>query len=91
MEITATVKRIEETKTVGQNDFKTRNLVVTTEEQYPQVLSFQFVKDKTSILDKFTANQTVKITFNLKGREHTNQKNELVVYNTLDAWKIESV
>lgn len=91
MEITATVKRIEETKTVGQNDFKTRNLVVTTEEQYPQVLSFQFVKDKTSLLDKFTANQKVKITFNLKGREHTNQKNELVVYNTLDAWKIESV
>ena len=36
MEITGKIKMIEETKTYGNNGFRKREVVVTTEEQYPQ-------------------------------------------------------
>ena len=35
MDLTAIIKRVEATRTVGTQDFKFRDLVVTTEEQYP--------------------------------------------------------
>ena len=49
MEIQGKIKLIGETQTVGSNGFRKRELVVTTEEQYPQHLSVDFVQDKTSL------------------------------------------
>ena len=91
MEITVTVKRIEATKKVGANDFEMRNLIVTTDEQYPQTLAIQFVQGKCVELDKFQPNDKVKISIDLRGREYTNDKGELVVFNTILGWKIEKV
>jgi hypothetical protein len=36
MEITGKIKQIDETKEYGSNGFQKRELVLTTEEQYPQ-------------------------------------------------------
>ena len=91
MEITVTVKRIEATKKVGNNEFQMRNLIVTTDEQYPQTLAIQFVQGKCVELDKFQPNDKVKISIDLRGREYTNDKGELVVFNTILGWKIEKV
>jgi hypothetical protein len=90
IEVIGNIKRIEATKEVGANNFKTREVVVTTEEQYPQTLSIQFVQDKTSLLDNFQPNQKVKITVNLKGRENT-KDGKTSVFNTIQGWKIEGV
>lgn len=90
IEVIGIIKRIEATKEVGANAFKTREVVVTTEEQYPQTLSIQFVQDKTAILDNFQPNQKVKITVNLKGRENT-KDGKTSVFNTIQGWKIEKL
>lgn len=90
IEVIGIIKRIETTKEVGANAFKTREVVVTTEEQYPQILSIQFVQDKTSALDIFQAGQKVKIIVNLKGRENT-KDGKTSVFNTIQGWKIEKV
>ena len=90
IEVIGNIKRIEVTKEVGANAFKTREVVVTTEEQYPQTLSIQFVQDKTALLDNFQPNQKVKITVNLKGRENT-KDGKTSVFNTIQGWKIEQV
>jgi hypothetical protein len=37
-------KRKFDTKTVGTNGFETREVHVTTEEQYPQILAIQFTR-----------------------------------------------
>ncbi len=52
MEIQGKIKLIGETQTIGSNGFRKRELVVTTEEQYPQHLSVDFVQDKTELLPK---------------------------------------
>ena len=91
MEVTGIVKRVEATKVVGINGFETRNIIISTEEQYPQTLSLQFVKGKCQELNNYSTGDKVKIGINLRGREVTNQAGELVVYNTVQGWKIEKV
>lgn len=82
------VKVIKETKQVSDK-FKLREFVVTTEGDYPQVINFQASQDKTELLDSIQVGQQVEVFFNLRGREWTNPQNEVKVFNTLDAWKIE--
>ena len=52
MEILGRVKVINPTQQVSAT-FKKRELVVTTDEQYPQHIIMDFVQDKTDILDQF--------------------------------------
>jgi hypothetical protein len=91
MEITAVIKRIEATRTVGANqDFKIRDLIVTTDEQYPQTLNIQFVQAKCEELDKFAPEQKVKIDINLRGKE-TVKDGKTLVFNTIQGWRIQGV
>ena len=86
--VTAIIKRIEAQKLVGaQQDFKIRDLIVTTDEQYPQTLSIQFVQGKCEELDKFQAGQKVKIDINLRGKE-TVKDGKVNVFNTIQGWRI---
>ena len=60
MEVTGTIRAITPTQEIGSNGFRKRDLIVTTEEQYAQHISIQFVQDKTSLLDNFQIGQGVK-------------------------------
>jgi len=42
MEIQGIIKMIDETKTYGNNGFRKREVVITTEEQYPQHILVEF-------------------------------------------------
>ena len=89
MDITVIFKRAEDIKEVGEKKFKTRSIIVTTEEQYPQTLAIQFTQDRVNAMDIFNPGDKVKIAINLKGREWTNQAGEVSVFNTIEGWKIE--
>ena len=54
MEIQGRIKLVGETKTFGNNGFRKREVVITTEEQYPQHLMIEFVQDKTELLNKLS-------------------------------------
>jgi len=87
--LTVVIKRIEAEKKVGANqDFKIRDLIVTTEEQHVQILSIQFVQDRTALLDKFKVGQRVKIDINLRGKE-TLKDGKTAVFNTIQGWRIQ--
>jgi len=88
MEITGKIKFIDTTKEVGSNNFKKRDVVVTTDEQYPQHILIQFVKDKCELLDKFAVGQDVTIGINLRGNEWINPNSETVYFNTIQGWNI---
>ena len=62
MEIQGKVKLIGETQTFGANGFRKRELVITTEEQYPQHIMVEFVQDKTDLLNNFQVGQMIKIS-----------------------------
>ena len=91
MEIEGTIKLIDDTKTYGANGFRKRELVITTEEQYPQPLLIEFVQDKTSLLDNFSVGQQVKVSINLKGREWTSPQGETKYFNSIQGWRIEQL
>lgn len=91
MEIQGTIKVIEETKTYGSNGFRKRELVVTTDEQYPQHLLVEFVQDKTNLLDKFQVGQQVKVSIDLRGREWVSPQGETKYFNSIQGWRIENL
>lgn len=91
MEVQGKIKLIGETKTFGNNGFQKRELVITTEEQYPQTLMIEFVQDKTSLLDSFNVGQPVKIGVNLRGREWVNPQGETKYFNSIQGWRIENL
>ena len=66
MEVIGKIKQIDETKTYGSNGFKKREVVITTEEQYPQHLLIEFIQDKCNLLDSYSQGQRVKIGINLR-------------------------
>ena len=88
MEVVGKIKLIDTTKEVGSGGFKKRDVVITTDEQYPQHILIQFVQDKCDLLNNFQAGEPVKIDINLRGREWTNPQGETVYFNTIQGWRI---
>ena len=66
MNISGIIKLINETKEYGSNGFKKRELVVTTQEQYPQNILVEFIQDRCEILDSFNVGEFVKIEDKLR-------------------------
>ncbi|UOB16259.1 DUF3127 domain-containing protein [Abyssalbus ytuae] len=91
MEIQGRIKMIDETKTYGNNGFRKREMVITTEEQYPQHILIEFVQDKCDLLNAFQVGQPVKVSINLRGREWVNPQGETKYFNSVQGWRIENL
>lgn len=91
MEVQGKIKLIGDTKTFGNNGFQKREMVVTTEEQYPQYIMIEFVQDKCSLLDAFKVGQPVKVGINLRGREWVSPQGETKYFNSVQGWRIENL
>lgn len=91
MEVEGKIKQIDETKEYGSNGFRKREVIITTEEQYPQPIAIEFVQDKTDLLNSYSVGQNVKISINLRGREWTNPQGEVKYFNSIQGWRIENL
>lgn len=91
MEIIGKVKLINETQTFGSNGFRKRDLVVTTDEQYPQMILIEFIQDKCDALNSYKVGQDVKVSINIRGREWINPEGEAKYFNSIQGWRIESL
>ena len=91
MEVQGKVKVVGETQTFGSNGFRKREIVVTTEEQYPQHIMVEFVQDKCDLLNNFQVGNDVKISINLRGREWVNPQGETKYFNSIQGWRIENL
>jgi len=91
MELQGKIKLINKAETFGTNGFRKREIVITTEEQYPQHVLVEFVQDRCDLLDKFEIGQTVTIGINLRGREWVNPQGETKYFNSIQGWKINEV
>ncbi len=87
MKVTGKIKLINETQTFG-NNFNKRELVVTTDEQYPQHILIEFTQDKCTLLDKFQVGQNVEVSINLRGRIWTNPEGIAKYFNSIQGWRI---
>lgn len=91
MEVQGTIKMIDETKSFGSNGFRKREIVVTTDEQYPQHIMIEFTQDKCDLLNNYRLGEMVKIAINLRGREWVNPQGETKYFNSIQGWRIERV
>ena len=91
MEITGKIKWIDEVKTYGSNGFRKREIVVTTQEQYPQNIIIEFVQDKCELLDSYQIGQDVRIGINLRGREWVNPEGQTKYFNSIQGWRIDQL
>lgn len=91
MEVQGRIKMVGDTQTFGGNGFRKREIVVTTEEQYPQHIMVEFVQDKCDLLNNYKVGQQVKISINLRGREWVNPQGETKYFNSIQGWRIEAL
>jgi len=86
MEVSGKIEFIGMTQAVSEK-FSKRELVVTTDEQYPQSISIEF--NKCSLLDKANVGDDVIVGVNLRGRKWVNPQGESKYFNTIQGWKID--
>ena len=91
MEIQGRIKQIFPSQMLGQNGFEKRDLVIVTEEQYPQTIIIQFTQQRCDLLDSLQVGQFVKVYINIKGREWRSPYGETKYFNTIEGWKIEVI
>ncbi|NRR91396.1 DUF3127 domain-containing protein [Winogradskyella undariae] len=91
MELTGKIKVLNDVQNIGSNGFRKREVVITTEEQYPQHILVEFIQDKCDLLDSFNVGQEVKIALNLRGREWINPEGVAKYFNAILGWRIELV
>jgi hypothetical protein len=87
MEVKGTIRVINATKVVSEK-FSSREFVVETEEQYPQLISMQVTNAKCPLLDGYAVGDKVTASINLRGRKWTNKEGVDVYFNTIECWKI---
>ena len=90
MELQGTVKKLTEIQTFASG-FQKRELILLTQEQYPQPISIEFLQDKISLLDQVTEGENVKIGINIRGREWTSPQGEVKYFNSITGWRLEKV
>lgn len=71
------------------DSYKKRELVISTEEQYPQFINIEFGQDKCDLINNLSIGQQVKVYINLGGREWLNPAGETKYFNSIKGWKVE--
>jgi hypothetical protein len=90
MEVTGKIKVISAEQQISPT-FRKKELVVTTDEQYPQSIMIEFTQDKSDLLNNFSVGENVKVSINLGGREWVNPQGETKYFNSIKGWRIEKV
>lgn len=90
MELVGTVKKIFDTQSFPSG-FQKRELILLTQEQYPQPISIEFLSEKIMLLDTLSEGDQVKIGINIRGREWTNPQGEVKYFNSITGWRLEKV
>ena len=90
MEVTGKIRLVNPEQQVSAT-FKKRELIVTTEEQYPQHILIEFAQDKCDLLNNYTIGDAVKVSINLRGREWVNPQGETRFFNSIQGWRIEKL
>ncbi len=88
MELQGTVKKVFETQTFASG-FQKREMILLTQEQYPQPISIEFLSDKINLLDNLHEGENIKVGINIRGREWTNPQGEVKYFNSITGWRVE--
>ena len=81
--VTGTVYNVGEIITFDSG-FTKREFVIETDDQYPQKIKLELLKDATALVDESMLGEKVTASFDLQGREYDGK-----FYTNVKCWKIE--
>jgi hypothetical protein len=73
---------------VGTETYSKSELVLTTDEKYPQSISIEFGGDKSDLIDPYKVGDVVEVSINIGGRKWTNPEGIDKYFNSIKGWKI---
>lgn len=83
-EMEGTVKVINEVQTFASG-FSKREFVIEVEDgKFPQMVKFECLKEKATLIDDYSIGETVKVHFDIRGNEYNGR-----YFVNLNAWKLE--
>ena len=88
MELIGTIKKISDLQTFASG-FQKKEMVLLTEEQYPQPINIEYLSEKVDLLNSFNVGDKVKVFINIRGREWTSPQGEVKYFNSITAWRME--
>lgn len=91
MEVVGKLIRKESVKVFGSNGFRKREIVIQTDEQYPQAILIELHQDNVDLVKELKKNDEIKVSINLRGREWINPEGESRFFNSLVGWRIEKM
>lgn len=87
MELIGRIKLINPEQQVSPT-YKKREIVITTDSQFPQHILIEFSQDKCDLLNNFAVGQNVKVDTNILGREWLSPSGETKYFNSIKGWRI---
>jgi len=82
-ELTGTLKHLMDLQTFASGFTKREFVIEVKDGNYPQMIKFECVKDKTAILDGLSIGDDITVTFDIRGNEFKER-----FYVNLVAWKL---
>ncbi|MFT5098998.1 MAG: hypothetical protein ACI96M_002941 [Candidatus Azotimanducaceae bacterium] len=95
-EIQGLIHSIGETTEYGQNGFTKREFVIKLtgegeNSDYPNYIALELIKDKCALMDRYQINDEISAQFNLSGRLWSGNGKPEKCFNSLQAWKVDSM
>ena len=90
MKVTGKIHNVGALRVVSEK-FKSKDVVILTDEKFPQYISIQFTQDKTELITQEDIGDKVEVSINLRGREWKSPTGEIKYFNTIEGWQINAV
>ena len=87
MKVTGKIHNVGALRVVSEK-FKSKDVVLLTDEKFPQYISIQFTQDKTELITQNDVGQQVEVSINLRGRKWESPQGEIKYFNTIEGWQI---
>jgi len=87
-DIVGNLNKIFDTQVISDK-FKKREFVLEIKDgNYTQFIKFQLTQNRCELLNDFSQDQSVQVSFSITGRPYENKNGETLYFNNLNAWRI---
>jgi hypothetical protein len=90
MKVTGKIHNVGALRVVSEK-FKSKDVVIVTEDKFPQYITIQFTQDKTDLVNPEDIGEQVEVSINLRGRKWESPQGEIKYFNTIEGWQINAV
>lgn len=76
---------------ITSGTFRKIEFILTSEEQYPQMIKFELQNAKIKLIEPFFIGDQIKVQFNIRGKEWISSDGKHVYFTNFLVWKLNKV